>query len=69
MNRAGARNTLGGPTDHSQTHQLCPHVMQDIYGVVKGGLSIGQRQRFEEMCQLIERSVSKSVMWICVLMN
>ena len=43
--------------------------MQDIYGVVKGGLSIGQRQRFEEMCQLIERSVSKSVMWICVLMN
>ena len=38
--------------------------MQDIYGVVKGGLSIGQRQRFEEMCQLIERSVSQSVMWI-----
>lgn len=34
-----------------------PTEFQEIYSIVKGSMSIGQRQHFEESCQLIERYI------------
>mmetsp|Transcript_25578 Transcript_25578/g.55720 ORF Transcript_25578/g.55720 Transcript_25578/m.55720 type:complete len:707 (+) Transcript_25578:147-2267(+) len=47
---------------------ICPaerHIpvqFQDIYGIVKGTMNISQRQKFEEVCQLIESLYSQEFM-------
>ncbi|GAX75535.1 hypothetical protein CEUSTIGMA_g2978.t1 [Chlamydomonas eustigma] len=39
-----------------------PVQFRDIYGIVKGSLSIGQRQLFEEICQLLESLFAQEFM-------
>jgi hypothetical protein len=53
-------------TSSSLTHRLSDssliNIEQDIYGIVKGSMDVGQRQNFEEICQLIESLYAQDFM-------
>lgn len=45
-----------------QAERHIPVEFQDIYGIVKGSMSINQRQQFEEVCKLIESLYAQDFM-------